>query len=561
MAFLIHRHVGQQTFTSEVEGDTLRIGRGTNADLRLEGDEGVAFEHATIRRDEQGYVLVDEGSVTGTYVNGKPVESSQLTDGDRVEVGGSVLRVQLADPAGSLSLHVESLEARPPPRPEPIEAPPVEYVARYRLPRKGLSRRSLSAGSALAAGAVVAAMTMRPAAMQPGPVSQAHATLGLATDCSACHRPWRGVDLARCEACHEGTEHQPAQVFTPGCVGCHAEHRGAVALAAVADRECTVCHADLELAGGATQSVAARIARFDDHPTFSPPDDPGTLAFGHRLHLRPLSGPGGERVELQCESCHAIDPASGSVTPVTFEAHCQSCHRLHYDDRFPDLEAFHDEPDRVLAGLTFAYSRNREELQRLSQEELRRQVFGRRDSSFLPDQQTEQEALAAYDRLVRLKCASCHRLRRTAFADMTVAAVNMRPRWYERAVFSHAPHRRFACTDCHAEAGQSSATADVLVPEIDSCSPCHGGAKAAASPRDRGPTPCVTCHTYHPQEAHHIATMPPRSVDTLNPPADTLNAPVDVLKRPASLPAAGRAARRPAASVRNRRAASGGETR
>src|SRR5215217_4197997 len=104
MPFLIERPAGPALPPQNVEGDVLLVGRGTNAGLRLDG-EAVALEHARIERGPAGYRLRDLGSVTGTYLNGKPVvNGAALKAGDAVGVGGWLLRVRPAAPDGPLEL-------------------------------------------------------------------------------------------------------------------------------------------------------------------------------------------------------------------------------------------------------------------------------------------------------------------------------------------------------------------------------------------------------------------------------------------------------------------------
>src|SRR6187549_3835058 len=96
MSFVIQLVVGRSLKLTQVKTDTLRIGRGTNADIRSE-NPAVAFEHALIEKDEGGYSIIDKGSITGTYVNRKPVESQRLAKGDAIEVGDLHIEVQVAD--------------------------------------------------------------------------------------------------------------------------------------------------------------------------------------------------------------------------------------------------------------------------------------------------------------------------------------------------------------------------------------------------------------------------------------------------------------------------------
>lgn len=64
------------------------VGRGVEADLRLH-DTGVSRRHAELRLDGDQVHLCDLGSTNGTVVNGRPVTSTVLTDGDRIEVGAT----------------------------------------------------------------------------------------------------------------------------------------------------------------------------------------------------------------------------------------------------------------------------------------------------------------------------------------------------------------------------------------------------------------------------------------------------------------------------------------
>ncbi|HWR48092.1 MAG TPA: FHA domain-containing protein, partial [Pseudonocardiaceae bacterium] len=66
------------------------IGRGQDAQFRLP-DTGVSRRHLEITWDGQTAVLADLGSTNGTTVNGTPVQTWQLVDGDVVRVGQSRL--------------------------------------------------------------------------------------------------------------------------------------------------------------------------------------------------------------------------------------------------------------------------------------------------------------------------------------------------------------------------------------------------------------------------------------------------------------------------------------
>jgi len=66
------------------------VGRGQDADFRLP-DTGVSRRHVEITWDGQSATLADLGSTNGTTVNGTPVQTWQLADGDVVRIGHSSL--------------------------------------------------------------------------------------------------------------------------------------------------------------------------------------------------------------------------------------------------------------------------------------------------------------------------------------------------------------------------------------------------------------------------------------------------------------------------------------
>ena len=67
------------------EGTTL-IGRSPECDVFLD-DVTVSRRHAEIRREGDTFTIRDLGSLNGTYVNRKRIESTQLEDDDEVQIG------------------------------------------------------------------------------------------------------------------------------------------------------------------------------------------------------------------------------------------------------------------------------------------------------------------------------------------------------------------------------------------------------------------------------------------------------------------------------------------
>jgi diguanylate cyclase (GGDEF)-like protein len=72
------------------EGETV-MGRAAAADLRLE-DEGISRRHSLFsRRGGKDVWVQDLESTNGTYVNGKRVAEQRLRDGDKIQVGRTVI--------------------------------------------------------------------------------------------------------------------------------------------------------------------------------------------------------------------------------------------------------------------------------------------------------------------------------------------------------------------------------------------------------------------------------------------------------------------------------------
>jgi FHA domain/IPT/TIG domain len=71
----------------DTQGFEKVLGSGSDCHLRVEA-QNVDFHHARVLWDERGVVLSDEGSSTGTYVNGERIGPDHpLLDGDRICLG------------------------------------------------------------------------------------------------------------------------------------------------------------------------------------------------------------------------------------------------------------------------------------------------------------------------------------------------------------------------------------------------------------------------------------------------------------------------------------------
>jgi pSer/pThr/pTyr-binding forkhead associated (FHA) protein len=69
-----------------LDGDRMTIGRRPDSDVFLD-DVTVSRDHALVVRRGDEYHLDDLGSLNGTYVNRRRIESHHLADGDELQVG------------------------------------------------------------------------------------------------------------------------------------------------------------------------------------------------------------------------------------------------------------------------------------------------------------------------------------------------------------------------------------------------------------------------------------------------------------------------------------------
>ena len=75
-------------------GSRLKIGRGTDQDIHL-SNLRVALAHAELIEGQDGKVRLQSHLAAGFHYNGDVVQSAVLTAGDRIELGGHILRLSL----------------------------------------------------------------------------------------------------------------------------------------------------------------------------------------------------------------------------------------------------------------------------------------------------------------------------------------------------------------------------------------------------------------------------------------------------------------------------------
>ncbi len=543
MSFIIQKIEGSKVILREHKGSTLRIGRGTDAQLRSENPV-VALEHAVIETIESGYELIDRGSITGTYLNGRTIESSRLGKGDEIEIGDLRITVQSADAGRPLFIRVEATEddmsgvedipvpvgtvALPKAAPGgTLKAPRVDYVASYQLQRKFLSKTVVAWLAILVALTTLGLVTVgkQQVAFRPGKLSVSHTQAAVdgarligESNCSACHEPWGGATDAKCTACHKQAGHQEGLAQLGACTACHTEHRQLANLGQVYQRECITCHKELQPDPGKPLRVTKSINAFEkDHPEFkltvlvggqetkvslSNPKgraaDANRFKFNHQCHVvgtcnkRPptIENPVQEVEKLTCDSCHKVVGDTGIIDDRSYDKYCSRCHPLTFDNRFPPVP-HHLNLQTVAGYIANAYSGNQNIL-KMSAEEVTR-VFASGSANQI---NVGSEIVRSAQRTVQARCKVCHDFQPNGEAVRPPTKSN---RWFKgERVFDHGKHLnesvKTKCIDCHEGVVESKKTSDVNMPGIKTCVGCH---KAASEYKDKGIDTCQTCHPYH----------------------------------------------------------------
>jgi hypothetical protein len=303
------------------------------------------------------------------------------------------------------------------------------------------------------------------------------------------------------------------------------------------------------------------------HPAFSPSSDgANAVAFNHALHLSKgltqtpdaapftwerlppeerrrygLSAdtPATTPVQLACADCHRIEPdARARMTPPRYQEDCRACHPLGFDPKHAELQIPHGlQVDQVVAKLqeTFAARAVLESPATLKAalSATQRWLPGHGD----PADPTVAQAIdrnvgdalrllfqASAQGTSRRGCVGCHTFdpglptvpSPKSLSGVRVRSVHRDRPWFSSGVFNHKAHRSSQCTECHAAAGTSEKSDDILLPSIDTCLKCHDAASRRSSPGGAS-SACVECHRYHPPAL--------TSADTLGAPPDPVEVP------------------------------------
>ena len=81
--------------TVPLASDTLTIGRLADCDIVLV-DKGASRKHAQLKLRGDVWTITDLGSTNGTRLNGQTIQSRELSDGDKITIGTTVVEFRSA---------------------------------------------------------------------------------------------------------------------------------------------------------------------------------------------------------------------------------------------------------------------------------------------------------------------------------------------------------------------------------------------------------------------------------------------------------------------------------
>lgn len=493
-----------------LSGDELTLGRSAECRIHLP-DPRVAMHHAVIKRMDDGQLhLVTVNGELG--VDGALQQNVALNHDTRVLVGPYQLSVEPAPPDVDLALSL-SLVQRLPDDYEDLKSRTQEpLTGALRFKRSlALTLVSLIAlfGLILPMAQVFSPRLQAVVDHWPfgfdqvwtaGRVSTAHQNIG--SQCMECHRvPGRQVSDQACVSCHRETAphiadpalqqhafHERAR-FSGGmrCAECHREHKAPLPLVKQDNGTCLECHADIKAIDVKTKLVD--IHDFErDHPEFklsfrTGPDPQDIerilqsdkarlvefngLKFAHVQHVGKVQGPDGldDIRELSCTTCHVPQGKEMRFQPISFKRDCLSCHadKLEVGPPKATLRVPHGHEEAVLNALKVQAPKDVERYVKALQND---------------------------------GCAYCHEIEPAQAGDVLpwrTMPLRITDDWFTKARFNHASHRTQQCKSCH-DVENSERSADVAMPDRDSCLRCHAGNERKYK---RIASTCMSCHDFH----------------------------------------------------------------
>jgi pSer/pThr/pTyr-binding forkhead associated (FHA) protein len=85
-ALVVRSGGGRTGETFPLESERTLIGRSPDCEIFLD-DVTVSRKHAVLHRRDDAFVIEDLGSLNGTFVNKRRIESGELNDNDELQIG------------------------------------------------------------------------------------------------------------------------------------------------------------------------------------------------------------------------------------------------------------------------------------------------------------------------------------------------------------------------------------------------------------------------------------------------------------------------------------------
>jgi FHA domain-containing protein/zinc ribbon protein len=85
-ALVVRQGGGRAGESFRPTGDRTRIGRSPECEIFLD-DVTVSRNHAVLIARDDGYIVEDQGSLNGTFVNRHRIDTAKLSSGDEVQIG------------------------------------------------------------------------------------------------------------------------------------------------------------------------------------------------------------------------------------------------------------------------------------------------------------------------------------------------------------------------------------------------------------------------------------------------------------------------------------------
>jgi hypothetical protein len=135
-AQLIVREGPEQGASFPLPKEAVTIGRDSEADITIKDPE-ISRRHARISWQAGSYVIEDLGSTNGTTLNGVKITGiQQLNPGDTIEIGQSILTLQLQAESAPVQTPSSTVQVAPPaPAVSPVSPPADEEK-----PKEGKSK-------------------------------------------------------------------------------------------------------------------------------------------------------------------------------------------------------------------------------------------------------------------------------------------------------------------------------------------------------------------------------------------------------------------------------------